>query len=125
MLDVLDDEDGMSDSNLLKDMCRQIDRALPRTKVDGLQLRPAGNQPSQEKLFEKYLKQEEARLKGRQRIQPREDGEHKQRRRMDLEQLLRKRRQDRYGSGKGGAANTASLKEGLGKNSTANTASLK
>ena len=51
LLDVLEDDnknvDGMSDSNLLKDMCRQIDRALPKTRIDNINIRPAAPQANQ------------------------------------------------------------------------------
>jgi hypothetical protein len=47
----------MSDSKLLKEVCRQIDKALPSTEHDGtFQVRGSFNH---DKIFEQYLKKEE------------------------------------------------------------------
>jgi hypothetical protein len=47
----------MSDSKLLKEVCKQIDRALPSTEHDGtFQVKGAF---SNEKIFEQYLRKEE------------------------------------------------------------------
>lgn len=48
----------MSESNLLKDMCKEIERALPRTKNDHFQVKASFNHANHEKIFERYIKQQ-------------------------------------------------------------------
>jgi hypothetical protein len=54
----------MSDSKLLKDMCRVIEKALPSSKNDtNFQIKGSFNSINHDRIFEEYLKQEERRLK--------------------------------------------------------------
>jgi hypothetical protein len=49
----------MSDSKLLKEMCKVIEKALPTTKLDkNFQIKGSYTSLNQDKVFEEYLKQE-------------------------------------------------------------------
>jgi hypothetical protein len=51
----------MSDSNLLKDLCKQIERVLPSKKKDGnFQIKGAFYHDA---IFEKYLKKEQMKTR--------------------------------------------------------------
>lgn len=87
------DDNMMSDSKLLKDMCKQIEKALPSNKYDGaFQVKGSF---SNDRIFEQYLKQEEERLKQKLRERNRErlGGDHRKSTRLNLQELLKKGRE--------------------------------
>lgn len=66
-LDRTNDPPTMSDSNLLKDLCKQIERALPSRKKDGdFQIKGAFYHDA---IFEKYLKRQQ--IKTREQLRQR------------------------------------------------------
>ena len=60
----------MSDSNLLKDLCRQIERVLPSKKKDSnFQIKGAFYHDT---IFEKYLKKEQMKTREKLRLRNQE-----------------------------------------------------
>jgi hypothetical protein len=60
----------MSDSNLLKDLCKQIEKVLPSKKKDGnFQIKGAFYHDA---IFEKYLKKEQMKTREKLRLRNQE-----------------------------------------------------
>ena len=78
----------MSDSKLLKDMCKVIEKALPSTKHDHrFDIKGSFNH---DKYFEDFIKKQEGRFKPKLNNRYKETDQNKVRR-LNLQELLRRK----------------------------------
>ena len=94
MLDALEEskvneDHHMSDSKLLKDMCKVIEKALPSTKQDN-RFEIKGSF-SHDRYFEDYLKRQEGKFKPKLAGRYKENDQNKAPRRLNLQELLKRR----------------------------------
>ena len=96
MLDALEEsklnaDNMMSDSKLLKDMCKTIERALPSTKNDHCFEIKGSFSQAQDHYFEEYLQRQEGRFKPKLKDRYKDVNQHRVSRKLNLQELLRKR----------------------------------